>query len=251
MKIKYWTAGILGIAALLVALALVLDFGGTGPAGQLTADPVGTQAQPPGPSQTAAPGQAPEAKEAKAAQTTAQGSTQPSQSARPTPTASSSKAPPAKAPSASATADGDLPLLEVPEPTDTPSPGLPKSTPRPAVLEKAPQDGEARGKLTRGFPSEQLPLPKNSSIIQSSVSTQAQRVIAGVQARTTQDAQAVEKFYRKYFQQHDWEVNTTTGEPGTVQLQGGFGQDSTTVKISQLPTGTTSITLSGAFKVGG
>ena len=132
----------------------------------------------------------------------------------------------------------------------SPSPsGLPSSEPRTAVLKKAPKAATAEGKLTKGFPQKALPLPQSSDVERSSVSVQSSMVMVGVQGRSKQSIEEVLAFYESHFKDLQWLASTSTENDGSTRLQAGFGQDTATVTLHQLPTGLTEINAAGVFKV--
>lgn len=132
----------------------------------------------------------------------------------------------------------------------SPSPsGLPSTEPRTDVLKKAPKAATAEGKLTKGFPKKALPLPQSSDVEKSSVSVQSSMVMVGVQGRSKQSVEDVLAFYESHFKDLQWLASTSTDADGSTRLQAGFGQDTATVTLHQLPTGLTEINAAGVFKV--
>ena len=241
MKYKYWVTGLLTAAAIFTAGAIALDLGAREPA-QTGAEPTANRDLP---SSSATATQLPNS-----VASTLPGASKPEPSMDPknTSTPSTKSVPSTKG--GKADRGSDRPLLEVPEPTAKSSPGLPKSTPRSAMLNSVPKTGHENGKLVKGFPWKQLPLPGSSDVVKSSVTTQGERVIAEVTGRTSKDADKVVKFYRSYFAKLDWSVEETAAADGTKRLLGQFADDSTSIQIRSLPTGLTQVTASGSYAVG-
>lgn len=238
MKLKIFVVAIFAAAAALVVIALALDLGRNG-------DPVGSLAtkEQNGPSQTiAAPAEvastgAPEQPSEAGTQAAPTGAT-PSE---PEPTR------PSWDPQPSTSDDA----LEVPEQTAPAKARMPDSDKRKPVLEKAPKSQTSEGKLTDGFPKNAVPLPESSTVVRSSVDSQGDRVFVGVEGRVDAEIEEVLSFYREQFSNREWLISESSPIEGVTQLRGAFMDDSTTVTVRQLPTGTTAITVAGAYKVQG
>lgn len=141
--------------------------------------------------------------------------------------------------------------LEMPEKPKKSVNALPSSTPRAAVLEKAPKAGAENGKLTRGFPKHALPLPPSADVVKSSVDLQSKMAILDVQARSKQSVEQVVDFYESHFKNLQWLATESKPGKGTTQLRAEFGQDTATITVHQLPTGLTEVNAAGVFRVGG
>lgn len=74
-------------------------------------------------------------------------------------------------------------------------------------------------------------------------------VIVGVQGRSKQSVEDVLAFYEAHFKDLQWPASTSADADGSTRLQAGFGQDTATVTLHQLPTGLTEINAAGVFKV--
>ncbi len=139
--------------------------------------------------------------------------------------------------------------LELPEDPEKTASAMPSAEPRQPALSKAPKSGAVEGKLTKGFPKEAMPLPASTTIERSSVDTQSSLVMVGVQGRSKQSVEEVLAFYEEHFKDLQWLASTSTDADGNTRLQAGFGQDTATVTLHQLPTGLTEINAAGVFKV--
>lgn len=240
MKMKFWVFGVLGVAVLLVVVAMVIDLR-TGSVLEADNSQVptsslnNTQKSGSSPSQSLnseQPAKSSKSQTSKPSEATEKGE----------PKASESPKIPSEATRST--------RLEVPsaQPSASRS-ALPKSTQRKPALSLAPKDGVAEGKLTKGFPSKAIPVPESTTIISSSVANQPGRIIAGLQGRSTADIQDVIDFYEDHFNEKKWVTTQSSPSTGITTLLGQFGEESTTVTLRQLPTGATEITVAGAFKV--
>lgn len=241
VKYKQWLIGLLGLAVIVVGIALALDWASSETSkssAQVGSTEISDTPEPPGESGQSAPnselpnatgptngGVSSKESDGKDGKSTHSTSSEPSTSSK-------------------------TPLLEVPDPTAAPSDGLPKSVARKPLLNEAPVSGVAQGELTKGFPTKQLPLPNKTTVVQSVVTTQDNRVLAQVSGRTQENLKATLAFYRDYYEQLNWEIEESLLSDGTTRLFGKFAEDSTTVEIRTLPTGLTDIRLSGSYKVG-
>lgn len=246
MKSKILVVAVFCAAALVLVLALVLDFGNSPapttasrqaapstPAAAGTAQPESTpqDSESPAKASDAPSGQSgkPAQKSAAAASATGQAeATRPSWD--PEPSAAESR-------------------LEVPEQPQAQEFSLPETEPREPVLASAPQTGVAEGELTEGFPATAVPLPDSATIVKSSVEQQAQLVFVGVEGRSEASVDEVLEFYAQHFAQQQWLTTQNNPAEGVKQLSGSFGADSTTVTVRQLPTGATSIVAAGVFEL--
>ncbi|MFJ2617882.1 hypothetical protein [Glutamicibacter sp. NPDC087344] len=141
--------------------------------------------------------------------------------------------------------------LEVPEEPSKSSSALPSAEPREPVLSKTPKTGAAEGELTKGFPKDAIPLPASTTVERSSVEAQSSLVMVGVQGRSKQSVEDVLAFYESHFKDLQWLATTSDQADGTTQLQAGFGKETATVTLHQLPTGLTEINAAGVFTVEG
>lgn len=248
MKAKALIVAVLALAALLVVAALVLNQSGTadpvaGPAAAVTSAP-GPSDAPGTPGQAARPsGQAPDAR----------GSVKSSPDSANAPKGEKT----GRDPAATATRPHWDPQpteadagLEVPEQTKATAFALPSSKEREPLLEKTPKTGVAQGKLTKGFPKDAVPLPRSTTVVGSSVETQGRLVILGVEGRSKASADAILEFYAGHFAKLDWLTTRTQPARGTTQLRGGFGQESLSVTVRELPTGMRSVTASAVLTAG-
>lgn len=78
---------------------------------------------------------------------------------------------------------------------------------------------------------------------------QSSLVMVGVQGRSKQSVDEVLAFYESHFKDLQWLATTSSEADGSARLQAGFGQDTATVTLHQLPTGLTEINAAGVFKV--
>ncbi|GGJ70755.1 hypothetical protein [Glutamicibacter ardleyensis] len=242
MKSKILVAIVLGAAAILLVVALALDFGGSTPTAGLSAD----TAQSPvtaSPSASAAPSAHSSASPSAKGKDSEPKKQKTEENKPGEPTAEATRPSWDPKPSASPT------RLEVPEQPKASQFKLPDTPERQPVLKKAPKTGMSTGKLTKEFPKDAVPVPKATTIVQSSVEKQEKMVFAGVEGRSNSSVEEVLSFYSEHFEQQQW--LTTQSEPatGVTQLMGSFGADSTTVTIRQLPTGATSIVAAGVFEI--
>lgn len=154
----------------------------------------------------------------------------------------------ASSPSASAI---EKPRLEVPA---TPRPSvttLPKSVEKaPAISGKAPQEGTASGKLTKGFPTEAMPIPEGVTIVDSSVSTQGKNVQVAMNYRTSKTPEQVLSFYEQVAAKKGWLANRGTGVDGAQNVTFGFGKDTTVATVRTAGTGATVVAVFGSFVAG-
>lgn len=139
--------------------------------------------------------------------------------------------------------------LEVPTQTATDGFALPSTEERKPVLGKVPATGVAKGKLTKGFPKDAVPLPKSTTIVQSSVEEQGDLVVIGVEGRSKASVEEVLDFYDIHFKSLNWLSSESTPGEGLTRIQGSYAGDSATVTVSELPTGMISISVAGVFKV--
>lgn len=140
--------------------------------------------------------------------------------------------------------------LEVPKDPPKTVKTLPSAQPREAALSKTPKTGVAEGKLTRGFPKKAMPLPASTSVERSSVETQGALVIVGVQGRSKQKVDDVLDFYEAHFKDLQWLSNTNVDSEGNTRLEAGFGKETATITLHQLPTGLTHIDAAAVYTVG-
>lgn len=236
MKSKTLVAVMLSIAAVLVAVGVGLNW---------SSSRIPQQTPPTAGEQDAAANTRP------STQPTAKPTIKPSSKPDAAPKASekSSKAPQVKAtrPSWDPKPSTSSERLEMPEtPVATPS-ALPSTKKREAVLATTPKTAVAEGKLTKGFPSEAMPLPKSAKVMESSVAKQSDLVMVGMQARSKQSVEQVLSFYEEHFNDLQWLTTTTNVEKGQTQLQAGYGTETATVTVHQLPTGWTQINAAGVF----
>ncbi|MGP5382732.1 hypothetical protein ACTXL8_11180 [Glutamicibacter arilaitensis] len=138
---------------------------------------------------------------------------------------------------------------EVPEEAKASEFSLPKTEPREPVLAKAPKTGVAEGKLTKGFPKKAVPVPDRTSIVQSSVEQQAELVFVGFEGRSSDSVEEVLAFYSKHFEQQGWLATQSEPAVGQTRLSGFFGTESTTITVRQLPTGATAVVAAGVFEI--
>lgn len=73
--------------------------------------------------------------------------------------------------------------------------------------------------------------------------------MVGVQGRSKQSVEEVLAFYEEHFKDLRWLASASTDADGTTRKQAGFGLDTATVTLHQLPTGLTEINAAGVFKV--
>ncbi|HJX80226.1 hypothetical protein [Glutamicibacter sp.] len=242
MKSKILVSIVLGAAAILLVVALALDFGGSTPTADPSADTAQTHLST-----------APTASSAASAQASASPSAtgKDSDPMKPKTEEKKSGEPKAEAtrPSWDPKPSASESRLEVPEQPKASQFKLPDTPERQPVLKKAPKTGVSTGKLTKEFPKDAVPVPKSTTIVQSSVEKQEQLVFVGVEGRSSASVDEVLSFYSEHFEKQHW--LTTQSEPvtGVTQLLGSFGEDSTTVTIRQLPTGATSIVAAGVFEI--
>lgn len=139
--------------------------------------------------------------------------------------------------------------LEVPTQSATEAFALPSTKAREPVLTKVPATGVKEGELTKGFPKDALPLPDSTTVVQSSVAEQGDLVMLGIEGRSKASVEEVLDFYSTHFEELNWLSAESTPSEGSTRIQGGYGDDSTTVTVRELPTGMTSISAAGVFKV--
>lgn len=247
VKSKMLVVAVFCAAALVLVLALVLDFSGS-----QAPNNASKQSEPSTPvaiADTAKPTASAEA---------SKGSKEASAKPKERKTKAAAGEAPAKSadPKAKATRpswdpepSGSESRLEVPEKPEATKFSLPDTPDREPVLEHAPKTGVAKGKLTKDFPAAAVPLPKSTTIVTSSVEQQAKLVFVGVEARSEDSVDEVLAFYAKHFADLNWLTTENGAGKGMTQLSGSFGSDSTTVTVRQLPTGATSIVAAGVFEV--
>lgn len=242
MKSKILVSIVLGAAAILLVVALALDFGGSTP----TADLSTNTAQ--SPSTTSASASAAVSAQASASPS-ATGKDSESKNQKTEEKKSGEPKVEATRPSWDPKPSASESRLEVPEQPNASQFKLPDTPERKPVLKKAPKTGVSTGKLTKEFPKDAVPMPKSTTIVQSSVEKQEQLVFVGVEGRSNASVEEVLSFYSEHFEQQHWLTAQSEPATGVTQLLGSFGEDSTTVTIRQLPTGATSIVAAGVFEI--
>lgn len=140
--------------------------------------------------------------------------------------------------------------LEVPKDPPKTLNALPSAQPREAVLSKTPKTGVAEGRLTKGFPKKAMPLPASTDVERSSVETQGSLVVVGVQGRSKQKVDEVLAFYDAHFKDLQWLSSTSVDSEGNTRLEAGFGKETATITLHQLPTGLTQIDAAAVYTVG-
>ncbi|UXN31290.1 hypothetical protein [Glutamicibacter sp. M10] len=243
MKTKILVSIVLGAAAVVLVVALALDFGGRTPSADLSAE---TAQSPMATSPSAS--SATSAKSSSSPSETGKDSEQKKQTTEEEKTSSEPTAE-ATRPSWDPKPSGSESRLEVPEQPEASQFKLPDTPKREPVLTKVPQTGVATGKLTKEFPKDAVPVPKSTTIVQSSVEKQEKLVFVGVEGRSNASVEEVLSFYSEHFEQQQWLTAQSEPAEGVTQLLGSFGEDSTTVTIRQLPTGATSIVAAGVFEI--
>lgn len=138
---------------------------------------------------------------------------------------------------------------EVPEEAKASEFSLPKTEPREPVLATAPKTGVAEGKLTKGFPKSAVPVPERTQIVQSSVEQQEQLVLVGFEGRSSDSVDEVLAFYTRHFEQQGWLATQSEPAAGQTRISGSFGTESTTITVRQLPTGATAVVAAGVFEI--
>ena len=249
MKTKIFVVTILGAAGILLVVALAMDFGRTGQHRESVAQSSSgvietSQAPQPEVIKTVDPSKK---TAAKPGNTKAVKASQATSKSMDSPDSKPETTRPVWDPQATESESG----LEVPQQTGSADFRLPDSPKRKPVLRKSPKIGVAEGKLTKGFPKDAVPIPRSTTIVQSSVARQSELVLVGLEGRSSASVEEVLAFYREHFADRKWLTSETTPAEGVTQLQGAFGQDSTTITVRQLPTGVTSVLAAGVFKVKG
>lgn len=140
--------------------------------------------------------------------------------------------------------------LEMPTATPAADRTLPKSKTRRPILSVAPKNGSAVGKLTPGFPKDAVPVPPNLRISSSSVASQGPRVLVGVEGRSESSPASILAFFTRDFGTKGWKITRSTPENGTTTVRGAYGNDAVVATVRRLPTGQTTLTVAGAFKIG-
>lgn len=242
MKFKSLIAVILSLAAILFAVAMTLDWMGRPEAPSMAGAPSSTAVAGASKSTDSPTGSADTPIETSPTQPSSGG-------AKPSQPADTSENVEATRPSWNPQPTQADERLEVPEDPEKSSGALPSGEPRKPVLTKAPKPGAAEGKLTKGFPKDAMPLPSSTTIERSSVEKQSSLVMVGVQGRSKQGVEEILAFYESHFKDLQWLATTSSEADGSTRLQAGFGQDTATVTLHQLPTGLTEINAAGVFTV--
>lgn len=246
MKAKVLVVAVLVVAAILTVVALVLNQSGN--PGPVAGDAALNTQEPTGSPTQSSPGSSPApTEEAPSAPANAERSAQPGAA----PEKSGDPVAEATRPSWNPQPTEPDAELEVPEQTQSSAFALPSSREREPLLDKEPKAGVAQGKLTKGFPKSALLLPDSTTIVKSSVETQRDVVMLGIDGRTTASTEEVLDFYARRFDELDWITTQTQQDSETERMRGELGQQNLTITVRELPTGMRSITVSAVLKVGG
>lgn len=125
----------------------------------------------------------------------------------------------------------------------------PPSDRAPLVRKPLPPSGSAEGELVAGFPSDLLPIATDAAVSSSSVTTEGNRMQAGVEASSPRSATDIVAYYQAAYAGLGLSAREVAAVSGSTAYAFARGDNTITLTVVPAASGST-FTLFGAFRAG-